>query len=360
MPARIFGDSPAAFSLAALTESNPALARQFLWRSNGLPDPLPARWLHWGAGSNVFDDFVNVDFVASPRVLEWDFLDPWPLAAAGQFEGAFSEDTLEHFFLAEQAYILCNLNVLLKSGGVSRILMPSWARLLSLGEKAAAPGEFLRETFGVATEVDAMNAGLRFSGHRWLHDEKSLAFLAQDCGFDAVPTTCSESTLEWLSNRNLRSEDDSASFATDLLKRASLRRIEVSPTEVIGAEQVETLDGGIAVFRATEATARVAYALEAAIPTATLALANIRSANLSEFRAHYYKSITLHHGETSGTWRLDETLKSRPCMNLLTRQQIRQAAAGMTSIDSVRFHPVAQAGQCFTLGPLELHVELPA
>jgi hypothetical protein len=356
----MFGDSPGAFSLAALQRDNPALAAQFLWRANVLPDPLPAKWLHWGSGTNVFEDFVNVDFVASPRVLQWDFLDPWPLDAAGQFEGAFSEDTLEHFFLPEQAYLLCNLNLLLQSGGVSRILMPSWSRLLALGEKAAAPGEFLRETFGVATEVDAMNAGLRFSGHRWLHDARSLDFLAADCGFDAVPTSCAASTVEWLSNRNLRSEGDSASFATDLVKRTSLQRIEVTPVDVEGAEQIESLDGDITVWRATSAEAGVQFPLEEPIPAGTLALANIRSANVSEFRAHYYKSVSLHQGEASGTWRLDETLKSRPCMNLLIRQQIRQTVKDMSTIDALSFVPVAQAGQIFTLGPLELFVEMPA
>lgn len=347
----------AGFSLAALQAANPALAAQFIWRSNVLPEPIPARWLHWGCGSNVFDEFVNVDFVAGPQVLEWDFLDLWPLHAAGQFEGAFSEDTLEHFFLAEQAYILCNLNLLLQAGGVARILMPSWSRLLALGAKAAAPGEFLRETFGVATEVDAMNAGLRFSGHRWLHDGQSLAFLAADCGFNAVSTSCAESTVPWLSNRNLRSEADSASFATDLVKRAALRRLEVPPAEVVGAERVEQLEGGIEVWRATAADARVHYPLETPLAVADLALANIRSANLSEFRSHYYKAIGFHTGGAEGVWRLDETLKSKPCMNLATRQQIRQATVAVPTVGAVWFQPVAQAGQLFTLGSLELFVE---
>lgn len=351
---------PAGFSLAALQMSNPALAAQFLWQTNALAEPLPARWLHWGSGSNVFDDFVNVDFVVGAGVLEWDFLDVWPAHAAGQFEGAFSEDTLEHFFLAEQAYILCNLNRLLKPGGVSRILMPSWARLMALGAKAAQPGEFLRETFGVATEVDAMNAGLRFSGHRWLHDADSLAFLAADCGFRAVPTGCADSTVAWLSNRNLRSEDNSASFATDLVKRAEFRRIEVPPTEVAGAERVEVLEGGIEVWRATAADAQVRYAFDVPLVASTVALANIRSANLSEFRSHYYKSIQFLDEGADGVeavWRFDETLKSKPCMNLVTRQQIRQATVRLPAINEVRFQPVAQAGQSFTLGPLELFVE---
>ncbi|MBL8515639.1 MAG: hypothetical protein JNM76_01615 [Betaproteobacteria bacterium] len=354
--------SSSAFSLAALQSANPALAAQFVWRTNELPDPLPARWLHWGCSSNVFDEFVNVDFAAGPPVLEWDFLDDWPTQAAGRFEGAFSEDTLEHFFLGEQAYILCNLNVLLKRGGVSRILMPSWRRLMALGPKAAAPGEFLRETFGVATEVDAMNVGLRFSGHRWLHDAESLAFLAADCGFNTVPTSCAESTVAWLSNRNLRSEDDSASFATDLVKRAELRRIEVLPAEVAGAERVEVLEGGIEVWHATAADAQVRYALDVPMSASTVALANIRSANLSEFRSHYYKSVAFCHTGAEGVdavWRFDETLKSKPCMNLVTRQQIRQATVQLPAIDGVRFRPVSQPGQYFTLGPLELFLEAP-
>lgn len=347
------------FSLRELARGNPELAAQFLWSPNRAPALPPAPWLHWGCGDNVFDGWVNVDFFPrDERVTEWDFLDPWPLdALSGTFEGAFSEDTLEHFFLAEQAYILCNLNCVLKPGGVSRVLMPGYTRLVDVvREKDARPGGFLHDTFGAATETDAINMGLRFSGHRWLHDQTSIAHLAAGCGFDAVATSCAASSVPMLSNRNLRSESDSASFANDLVKRHALRRVVIEPGRVEGAELVERLENGAALYRAQHHEPLVRYALENPVTAESLACVNIRSANVTSFRSHYYKHIAFAQGAARRVWRLDETLKSKPCMNLMTGQQLRQTLSAGGMVDAVEFRPAERGLEYFTLGPLELFI----
>lgn len=129
------------------------------------------------------------------------------------------------------------------------------------------------------------------------------------------------------------------------------------PTEVSGAELMETLDDGILVYRALEDEATVLYSLPEPLLPQALVLANIRSANLGEFRDHYYKWVHFHGADGDvdfGEWRFDETVKSKACMNLVTRQQLRQATARLQSVQEVRFRPAARAGQWFTLGPLEL------
>ena len=35
----------------------------------------------------------------------------------------------------------------------------------------------------------ALNMGMRFSGHRWLHSAESLAYMAAMCGFEAIATS---------------------------------------------------------------------------------------------------------------------------------------------------------------------------
>ena len=86
------------------------------------------------------------------------------------------------------------------------------------------PDEFLHQTFGVETGADALNIGLRFSGHRWLHSPESLGCIASMCGFDVVPTTCAESTVAKFNGINLRDEVSSLSFANDLYKTRSVVR----------------------------------------------------------------------------------------------------------------------------------------
>lgn len=334
------------------------MADQFLWSTNVGTKVEQPFWLHWGCGDRVLEGFVNADFRPTDRrVLDWDFLDPWPLQEwQEQCEGAFSEDVLEHFFLAEQAYILSSLNCILRPNAVSRVLMPSYQRLVErVRERDARPGGFLHDTFGVTTETDAINMGLRFSGHRWLHDRTSFARLATSCGFEAAATSCAKSSVPALSNLNLRSETDSASFATDLHKRRRMSRITVVPTEVHQASLVETLDDHIGLYRAECDTCLVVYRLPQPSRTSELACINIRSANLSSFRDHFYKHVTLAAPGTSGTWRLDETVKSKSGVNLMTRDQIGLATHGMTSVEELRFVP-AKAGEYFTLGNAELFI----
>src|SRR5207248_8288077 len=71
------------------------------------------------------------------------------------------------------------------------------------------------------TGADALNMGLRFSGHRWLHSPQSLARMAQICGFEVLPTTCAVSTVEKFNGINLRDETNSLSFAN----RSEERRV---------------------------------------------------------------------------------------------------------------------------------------
>jgi hypothetical protein len=345
--------------LRELSLRNPQLAAQFLWARNSVPALPPSPWLHWGCGDNVFDGWVNIDFFPrEERVTEWDFLDLWPLEALGEtFEGAFSEDTLEHFFLAEQAYLLCNLNCVLKPGAISRVLMPGYTRLVEVVRaQDARPGGFLHDTFGVATEADAINMGLRFSGHRWLHDQPSIAHLAASCGFEAVATSCAQSAAAMLSNRNLRNETDSASFANDLVKRQALRRLMVEPDRVEGAELIERLEDGIALYRARHHEPLARYPLPPAVTSDSLACVNIRSANVTAFRSHYYKHIAFLQGAERRNWRLDETLKSRPCMNLMTGQQLSQTLKPEGNVEAVEFRPAERGLEYFTLGPLELFI----
>lgn len=345
------------FSLLQLRELNQELASQFLWQTNAFDGDVPP-WLHWGCGDRYFEGFAHVDFrPADPRVLDWDLLDPWPLDEwRAHFCGAFSEDVLEHFFIGEQAYLLCNLNALLRPGGVARILMPGYTRLVErVRERDARPGGFLHDTFGVASEVDAINMGMRFSGHRWLHDPASLARLAASCGFEARPTSCRDSSLPELCARNLRDESSSASFAMDLHKQRSVVRHVLPAREVGGAVRIETLDHGASLYHAIADEPWATYQLPASLAMDDLACLNVRSANVSSFRDHYYKRIVFEHGHATATWRLDETIKSKATMNPMTRDQILIGSRGQTHVSRIRFHP-ARREEYFTLGPLELFV----
>ena len=47
-------------------------------------------------------------------------------------------------------------------------------------------------------------------------------------------------------------------------------------------------------------------------------------------------------------------MKSRPCMNIVTRNQLRLLAADATHLSTLTFSPAAKAGEYFTLGCAEV------
>jgi predicted SAM-dependent methyltransferase len=348
------------FSLNRLQRDNPGLANQYLWDTN--PDPRPAAsgplWLHVGCGARVFDGFVNLDICPQDlKVIKWDLLDFWPQELANRVDGFYSEDCIEHFFRGEQTYILCNMNYTLKAGGVSRVLMPSLPKLLkSSASLYPIPNSFLsflKRDYGVEKPGDAFNYLMRFTGHRWLHDVDSLRYMANSCGFACEETACAYSVVRDFCARNLRSEFDSVSFAVDLTKTDPVSRHLVRPTRVHGAEKVEDLPGDAELFRATDARPIVEYELQERFNSDRIACVNFRSSNTSTFDWNT-KYLCVNGGEEEGIWGFDETLKSRACMNVVTRDQLNTAFGKSKQLQRLLFKPAYQPGEYFTLGVAEI------
>jgi predicted SAM-dependent methyltransferase len=344
------------FSLKRLARENPALADWFGWSTNRVP-PMPSPlFLHLGCGHRVLDGFVNLDLI--PRgdpVHPWNLLDLWPDELEDRADGVFCEDVLEHFFLAEQVYILCNANRVLRRGKIARVLMPSLERLVDYTANYRPDrNEFLHQTYGVETGADALNVGLRFSGHRWLHDQDSIARMAPMCGFEAAPTTCATSTVPEFCGVNLRDETDSLSFANDLRKERLVDRTLLAPQAIRGAEAVEPAAEGVQLYVATDARPTVEYVAAAPIDARNVACINIRSSNLSSFHEHTLKSLVIDDVHCDQPWHFDETMKSRPCMNLVPRHQLPLVAGDATTITRLTFSPAGRAGEYFTLGQAEV------
>jgi predicted SAM-dependent methyltransferase len=343
------------FSLARLLEKNPGLARHYLWDSNGMPPDEGALWLHLGCGVRVFDDFINMDICPQDfRVRPWNLLDLWPEEMENCVEGVFSEDCLEHFFFAEQQYVLCNINRALRPEAVARILMPSLSRVVdSYMENRHRVALPLHDEYGTDTAADVLNYGLRFTGHRWVHDNQSLRRMAAACGFDMTPTNCAESTVGKLSGLNLRDESNSASFANDLRKSHHISRILLEPHTVTGATKVEDLPLGAALHVATTNRPTVKYVLPREIKAGPVSCINFRSANLSIFDWGI-KTLVIDEHNQAKPWYFDETLKSQPSMNLITGGQIRAALGDDREIRRLHFSPAHAAGEHFTLGCAEV------
>jgi predicted SAM-dependent methyltransferase len=344
------------FSLIRLMRDNPALATHYAWGTNAVPPGAPPWYLHLGCGERVLDGFINLDFIPHDgRVFAWNLLDVWPPAWDGVVAGIFSEDVLEHFFFAEQVYILCNSNRALAPHATARALMPSLPRLIEYSTGyVPVPGEILHQQFGVETGADALNMGMRFSGHRWLHSVDSLTRMAAMCGFALTSTPCAQSAVDKLSGINLRSETDSLSFASDLCKVRAIKRVSVAPLSVSGADLVEDIAADARLYVATKERPQVTYTLPAPVRAEAFACLNLRSSNLSSFFEHNLKWLALDDARRDNPWYFDETMKSRPCMNIVTANVLRLLLGAAPSFERLTFSPAAKAGEYFTLGPAEI------
>jgi FkbM family methyltransferase len=362
--------------MAGLSRCNPRLAAWFAWAHDDWQGADAAgAYVHLGCGGAVLDGFVNLDFLPhDERVRECRLLDVWPRRLAGQVAAFYAEDVIEHFFLTEQLYILCSMNVLLRPGGVARLLTPDIGQLWTYGQRfdAAAlvgSGDYFADVMRCRNGMDAVNTGLRMGGHRWLHDFTSLRRAAEECGFAARRTPCAASDDPKLCNINLRDESG-ISFAAELRKARPLRHLLVWPERIANAVPVAGgdpdcspdralptgLDGGAdaiqPVFRATTGDPGITYRLPD-VAVGRIAMVNVRSANLCEFREHNFAKAYFRL-EESGAVYADRTLHSVPHMNGFTRADVETAMRGEGVLRSVRFDPSEREGDLFTVGPLEL------
>ena len=347
------------FSLNDLKALNPSLSDMFFWEEN--------TWnytdincnkirLHIGCGEKIIESFVNIDFIPSlPQVLKWNLLNMWPIYLNNKVEMAFSEDVFEHFFLNEQLYILCSMNLVLKENGVFRLLMPDLDKLVnySLNFFSKDMDDSFLKSMGVRTGADALNFGMRFSGHRWLHNEESLYLLSKACGFNRVVTECSKSTIQEMDNLNIRDESNSLSFANDLVKEKCINKWTVHPTCVVNSTLIEQVSADCYLYKSDNNDPQVEYNLPNELNAEKIILMNFRGTNLSEFNEHSYAKVYLKLDESKAIY-FDSSLRSSYSCNLLSSTQINSKLNQGENIKMLRFDPAEKSNEYFTVGPLEI------
>ena len=314
------------FQFNVLLRTNPGLANFFLWAyedwgKGGRKGGGDNLYIHLGCGDRVLDGFVNLDFLPVGKdVTECHLLNIWPESLFGKVKAFYAEDVIEHFFLSEQLYILCSMNCLLGEGGLVRLLMPDISQLWTYGRKfdldaLQKSSDYFVSTMRCRNGVDAVNTGMRMGGHRWLHDFGSFQRVAETCGFSASHTTCTVSSDPKMTGINVRDESG-ISFAAELVRSRGMRRLIVAPEQVGNGEPVEDLGNGQFLYRATSDDPWISYGF-APLRVKDIALANVRSSNLSEFREHNFGKAYFMPSEKAAIY-VDRALHSVPHMNALS------------------------------------------
>jgi hypothetical protein len=246
--------------------------------------------------------------------------------------------------------------VALKERGVFRVLTPDLDRLISYSSGFSLSrnaNDWLVRTMGARTGGDALNLGMRFSGHRWLHNAKSLEYMAELCGYRKIATTCAESIRPEMNRINLRDETNSMSFANDLVQERRVKNWQVKPKAIINAKLVEEVAPDIQLYQATNSDPQIEYYLPYELAVKDVVLMNFRGTNLSQFKEHSFAKVYLKLEEDKSIY-LDSTLRSSYTANILTADQVRLKLSAMEALNMVRLDPGETVGDYFTVGSLEI------
>ena len=351
----------ATFSLRHFRETNPDLYQYFVGQEDDWPDITQENtYIHMGCESHVLPGFVNLDFLpAHDGVIQWEALSPWPERLNRNVKVFYSEDFIEHFFLNEQLYLYCSMNCLLRDDGMVRTLTPNMDSLWRYGQQFDLEDclnrgdDYFVSVMRCRNGMDAVNTGMRMGGHRWLHTPESLSRVARICGFTSHASSCATSTDPKLCGINLRMEyGNGISFALEMSKSRSIHRLQIPPSKVLNAKQIETLSGRQRLYRSVNNDPAVLYEFSP-LAVNRIALVNIRGANVSQYREHNFAKCYFRPCEAGGLY-CDRTLQSVPFMNLYNSVDIQTAMADQETLASLRFDPGEREGEYFTTGPLEI------
>jgi predicted SAM-dependent methyltransferase len=190
------------------------------------------RMLHLGAGSNLYEGWLNTDVVNFRRLNRVVYLDarnPFPLPDCS-FDLVFTEHMIEHLSYPEGRQCLAECHRVLRSGGRIRVATPSIDRLIQLYEPELTELQrrYMRwatETF--ITDVDVILPGfivnnmLRNFGHKFVYDEQTLRHALETSGFvDVEVCPVGESPDPRLAGleRHMRSVAEFNAFETIVLE----------------------------------------------------------------------------------------------------------------------------------------------
>ena len=182
------GDGVSMLKRLRWRRQRPQLLRAYL-------DSHDVRKLNLGAGTNPLPGWLNTDLrPGRPGVVFLDVRRPFPLPdACVRF--VYCEHLIEHLALDEAGFCLREAHRVLVPDGRIRIATPSLERLALLfaaetsAEQRAyiewAMDRFMPE-IGVNAPGFVLNHFFRSWGHRFIHDPRTLSYLLERAGFDAI------------------------------------------------------------------------------------------------------------------------------------------------------------------------------
>lgn len=169
---------------------------QFLWsaiirnkRFQLKKDNLKEVYCNVGCGSNIFSDFLNIDYYWRPGVnLCWDITKGLPFEN-GSVGGIFIEHCLEHFSINESKKLLQEFRRILRKGRIIRVVVPDGELYVNLyvSSKSDKSIRFpYSKDCADKTPMFYLNDAFREHEHKFTYDEEALSRLLLMAGFTEI------------------------------------------------------------------------------------------------------------------------------------------------------------------------------
>jgi predicted SAM-dependent methyltransferase len=141
--------------------------------------------VHFGCGSRILPDWVNLDAYASSEIsMELDLQGPLPLSD-GSVRWIFTEHVLEHIDRPRIHAIFSEFHRILKPGGVARILVPD----LDFYCRAYVDSDHEAITTAVhrsRTAAEGINSLFNDHFHRFIYDFDTMKLDLEEAGFEKI------------------------------------------------------------------------------------------------------------------------------------------------------------------------------
>lgn len=140
--------------------------------------------LHLGCWKRFIPGFVHVDLCDMPHIDYNHSVDSLPMFEDGSAELIYASHVLEYFDRQEAKRVLDEWYRVLCVGGVLRIAVPDFPKLVEVYEKTKCLDRVAGPLYG-RMEIDTLK-GKRILYHKTVYDFTSLSWLLESCGFHEV------------------------------------------------------------------------------------------------------------------------------------------------------------------------------
>ncbi|MCC6591571.1 MAG: methyltransferase domain-containing protein [Bryobacterales bacterium] len=145
--------------------------------------------LHVGCGSNIYDNFINLDYSWQSGIdICYDITKGIPLPT-GSMEGVYTEHCLEHISFEACAFVLSEFRRVLATGGMLRVVVPDAELFVELyrNSRRGVPVSFpYEQRYPQYTAMMHMNRIFRDHGHLYAYDFETMKRQLEDSGFRHV------------------------------------------------------------------------------------------------------------------------------------------------------------------------------